>query len=126
MIRTASATMAAATGSRGVLLLMFCKPEETAYTHYTCITHYTQAALNTEAAVLMLKQHIHSVSVFNTGCYACKTMIIFDLHLFPSDQVSNCTTYALESIELLALNRFVPRSRIALSFKFSCLQKLML
>lgn len=52
MIRTASATVAAATGSRGVLLLMFCSPEETAYTcHNPLLTMHK--LLNTEAPVVI-------------------------------------------------------------------------
>lgn len=55
MIRTASATMAAATGSRGVLLLMFCSPDDTAYTcHNPILTIYK--LLNTESPVVMLNR----------------------------------------------------------------------
>ena len=64
--------MAAATGSRGVLLLMFCNPEETAYTHHLRISHYTQAAAEYRSSCLIAQQQIHSVSTYHASCYAYK------------------------------------------------------
>ena len=106
--------MAAATGSRGDLLLIFCSPEETAYTYHTCITHYTQAA--SEYRSSCFHPQTAFVSALSSGYNACKTDGCLGLAFVP--HTSCLKLYKLDSIALQALNRFVTRLQVLLNSEY--------